>query len=144
MTILPLNMSQIDARCEGGEAQNSGKWGGGTLIQAPGGRTAKASHEVHLSKGSQGCILGEISSPSPDVLGPQSLSWRGLAPDLAAQGEGLTSTLSQKHMAWQQELQNQASLLQANEDRDIVYITSHGLQHTGMLGTSYTRAQSQW
>lgn len=49
----------------------------------------------------------------------------GLAPDLTAQDEGLTSTLSPKRMVWQQELQNQDSLLQAYEDRDIVYISSH-------------------
>lgn len=40
-------------------------------------------------------------------------------PHPAAQDEGLTSTLSQKHMVWQLELQNGASLLQACEDREI-------------------------
>lgn len=102
-----------------GDIQNGGKSGGGTSILVPGGRTAKASHEVHLSRSSQGCACREIPSPSLHVLRPRSLSQRGLAPHPAAQDEGLTSTLSQKHMVWQLELQNGASLLQACEDREI-------------------------
>lgn len=127
MTILPPNIPRIDDRWEGGDAQNSGKWGGGTLILVPGGRTAKASHNVHLSRSRQGCACREIPSPSLHVLRPHSLSQRGLTPHLAARDEGLTSTLSQKHMVWQQELQNQVSLLQAYEDRELVCIASHGL-----------------
>lgn len=127
MTILPPNIPRIDDRWEGGDAQNSGKWGGGTLILAPGERTAKAPHEGHLSRSRQGCARREKPSPSLHVLRPHRLSQRGLTPHLAARDEGLTSTLSQKHMVRQQELQNRASLLQAYEDREIVYIASHGL-----------------
>lgn len=124
-----------------GDIQNGGKWGGGTSILVPGGRTAKASHEVHLSRSSQGCACREIPSPSLHVLRPRSLSQRGLVPHPAAQDEGLTSTLSQKHLVWQLELQNRASLLQACEDREIVYITLHRLPQTRMLGTPHKSSE---